>query len=112
MMNTSLFLFGMKLHKQQYNIEFFDADFCNTLLISCDGFTDQPLGDCCELINQALLKTGYDSDLLHVGKLKDIEDFELDKILVRDKYKITIRFNDFTEALKAFKHLDGATVGP
>ena len=33
MMDTPLFLFGMKLHRHYYNIEFYDADFANTLLI-------------------------------------------------------------------------------
>lgn len=32
MMDTALFLFGMKIHRHMFNIEFFDADFANTLL--------------------------------------------------------------------------------
>lgn len=47
MMDTPLFLFGMKLNRQLLNVEFFDADFCNTLLIQSESFTDQSLGDCC-----------------------------------------------------------------
>ena len=30
-MDTALFLFGMKLHRMSENINFFDADFANTL---------------------------------------------------------------------------------
>jgi hypothetical protein len=33
MMNTPLFLFGMKLFRQTGHLEFFDADFCNTIII-------------------------------------------------------------------------------
>ena len=33
MMNTDLFLFGMKLGKHYGNIEFFDADFSNTIVV-------------------------------------------------------------------------------
>ena len=30
-MDTALFLFGMKLHRMSENINFFDADFANTV---------------------------------------------------------------------------------
>ena len=33
MMSTPLFLFGMKLFRQEGFIEFFDADFCNTITV-------------------------------------------------------------------------------
>jgi hypothetical protein len=33
MMQTPLFLFGMKLYRQEGHLEFFDADFCNTILV-------------------------------------------------------------------------------
>ena len=54
-----------------------------------------------------LQKTGFDGDLLKIGKLKDLGDeFDLGKILVRSGYQITLRFNNFDEALKAFKCLN------
>ena len=31
MMDTALFLFGLKLHRQEENIKFYDADFLNTI---------------------------------------------------------------------------------
>ena len=31
MMDTALFLFGMKLYRQEGSVEFYDADFANTL---------------------------------------------------------------------------------
>jgi hypothetical protein len=54
MMNTQLFLFGMKLHRQHGSLEFFDADLCNNLQVSADVFIDKPLYDCCQLINELL----------------------------------------------------------
>ena len=33
MMDTALYLFGMKLYKQEGSIEFFDADFMNAIQI-------------------------------------------------------------------------------
>jgi adenine-specific DNA methylase len=51
MMDTPLFLFGMKIHRHQFNVEFFDADFANTLLIESQTFTDKTLGECCKIIN-------------------------------------------------------------
>lgn len=44
MMSTPLFLFGMKLFRQQGFVEFFDADFCNTILVTSKAFTDKTLG--------------------------------------------------------------------
>jgi hypothetical protein len=41
----------------------------------------------------------YQGDLLTVGKLKGIDDFDLSQVLVREKMKVSLRFNNFTEAL-------------
>lgn len=46
MMDTALFLFGMKLHRQIGSVEFYDADFCNTLTITSPYFVDKTLADC------------------------------------------------------------------
>jgi hypothetical protein len=55
------------------------------------------------MLNQILLRHSYMSDLLEVGKLKDVsEDFDLNNIVVREDYKIQIRFNTFREALNAY----------
>lgn len=86
-------------------MEFFDADFANTLLLSSESFIDKSLGECCRVINDMLIKAGFDEELLTVGKLKDIEDFNLNDIIVRDGYKITLRFNNFSNALKAHKFI-------
>lgn len=79
-MNTALFLFGMKLHKQQGSIEFFDADFSNTLVVSSNYFTDKLLGECCEAINTIFTHSGFNGNGVTVGKLKGIEDFELSQV--------------------------------
>lgn len=102
MMDTPLFLFGMKLHRQQGHLEFFDADFCNTIMVQSPSFAGLTLGECCKIINETLRKSGFGQEGLHVGKLKDIDDFDLSKIVVRDEYKISLRFNDFPQALNAF----------
>jgi hypothetical protein len=77
MMDTALFLFGMKLHNQQGSIEFYDADFCNTLTISSPYFVDKSLADCQKVINESLRLSGFSGSLLQVGTLKDIDDFDL-----------------------------------
>ena len=64
MMSTPLFLFGMKLYRQLGSIEFFDADFCTTLLIKSVSFDDRPLGEVCEIINEALVKSNYEHSLI------------------------------------------------
>jgi len=43
--------------------------------------------------------------VLTVGKLRGIDDFDLGKILVREGFKISLRFNNYEKALKAFKVL-------
>jgi hypothetical protein len=108
MMRTPLFLFGMKLHRQEGHMEFFDADLCNTVLVSSDALVDLTLADACHLVNESLLKAGFEGNLLQVGKLKDLsQDFDLGKILVRENYQISLRFNSFPEALAAFRALSG-----
>ena len=59
MMDTALFLFGLKLHRQEGHVKFHDADFLNTLYIQSVLFEDQTLGDCCRLINEVLSNAGY-----------------------------------------------------
>lgn len=105
MMNTPLFLFGMKLYKQLGYMEFFDADFCTSLFIKCPLFDDKPLGEVCEIINEGLLKTGFEDQLLEIGVLKDIQDFDLSKIIVKKDFQVTVRFNSFDQALKAYQSL-------
>lgn len=84
MMDHPLFLFGLKLHDMPGAVEFFDADFCNTLVIKSDLFDKVTLKECCSMLNQILLRNSYTGDLLEVGKLKDIsEEFDLNNILVR-----------------------------
>ena len=106
MMNTPLFLFGMKLFRQNGHLEFFDADFCNTILVKSEDLVDTTLRDTCSILNEMLTKAGFEGNLLKVGKLKDLAgDFDLGKILVRKDFQISLRFNTFTEALQAFKCL-------
>jgi len=95
MMDTALFLFGMKLHRQVGSIEFFDADFSNTITINSPYFVDKTLSDCNKVINETLRLSGFSGNLLEVGKLKDIDDFDLNQIVVRKGLKISIRFNTF-----------------
>lgn len=93
----------MKLYRQNGHMEFFDADFCNTVLVKSSTIVDMNLRDACSVINEMLLKTGFESNLLTVGKLKDLdEDFDLGKILVREDFQISLRFNSFKDALRAF----------
>ena len=100
MMDTPLFMFGMKLHRQEQHVEFFDADFCNTLIIKNISFIDKTLEECCSIINEQLYKGGYDCGMLGLGKLN--VNFDLAKIKVRKDFGITMRFNSFENALKGF----------
>jgi hypothetical protein len=110
MMDTPLFLFGMKMQKQFGNIEFFDADFSNTILVSSMGFIDKTLRECCDMINASLKKSGFVSDELLVGQLKGVNDFDLSGIQVREEeYKISVRLNSFSEAKTVFHHLHNST---
>ena len=67
MMAHPLFLFGMKLYDMPGAVEFFDADFCNTLVVRSDEFENVPLKEVCFLLNQYLLKNGFVSNLLEIG---------------------------------------------
>lgn len=51
MMETPMFLFGLKLARMPGNIEFFDADFCNAIQINSFLFKGLNLDTCCQLIN-------------------------------------------------------------
>ena len=83
-------------------MEFFDAEFCNTIMLKTDAVVDMSLKDACHIVNEVLTKAGFEGQLLKVGKLKDLGDeFDLGKILVRKDYHITLRFNTFSDALKA-----------
>lgn len=109
MMDHPLFLFGLKLHDMPGAVEFFDADFCNCLVIKSDSFEEATLKQCCEMLNQMLLRNGFMGDLLEVGKLKDIsEDFDLERIIVRADYKIQLRFDNFQQAYAAYNALEKA----
>jgi hypothetical protein len=83
MMDTALFLFGMKLHNQVGSVEFFDSDFCNTITVTSPHFVDRTLSDAKKVINEALRLSGFAGELLDVGTLKDIDDFDLNQIVVR-----------------------------
>lgn len=61
MMNTPLFLFGMKLYRQEGHLEFFDADFCNTILVRSEQLVDMTLREACSVINEMLLKAGFEN---------------------------------------------------
>jgi hypothetical protein len=104
-MNTALFLFGMKLHRQVDSIEFYDADFATTLSIKCDYFDGKTISECCTIINEAFTRSGYTGDLMTVGKLKGIEDFKLGDVHVRNDLTLVLRFNSFEEALEAERAL-------
>ena len=68
-------------------MEFFDADFCNTLIIRSEGLEEMNLNEACSVINECLIKGGFEGDLLQVGKLKDLShDFDLGKIIVRKDF--------------------------
>lgn len=103
MMNDPMFLFGLKLYDMPDEVEFFDADLCNSLMVSSEYFHGKTLGDCCQSLNHSLMRGGFQSQLLEVGKLKDIQaDFDLEKIQVREHASITLRFNNFHETLNAY----------
>lgn len=107
MMDTALFLFGMKLYRQDKSIEFFDADFSNTITVNSPMFEKKTLYDCMCIINEALTLSGFSGELLEVGELKDISDFDMKQIVVRKK--ISCRFTSFSNALEAFNCLQKST---
>ena len=77
MMDHPLFLFGMKMHEQQDSVEFLDADFCNTLIIKSELFDEQSLQAVNLFLNGILVRKGFMRQVLEVGKLKDVGDFDL-----------------------------------
>lgn len=72
-----MFLFGIKLHREPGSVEFYDADFSNTLDVKSQAFNELTLGECCKMINEALKVGGFTGKLLSVGMLKDIESYDL-----------------------------------
>ena len=77
MMDTSLFLFGLKLHRQVGVVSFVDADFANTISITSKVFEDKTLAECCQIVNHGLIDAGYFGDPMEVPTLKGINDFDL-----------------------------------
>ena len=67
MMDEPLFLFGMKLHDMPGSVEFYDADFCNTLVLKSDLFDGNSLSQVCTMVNQMLAKNGFIRKTLEVG---------------------------------------------
>ena len=45
-------------------MEFFDADFCNTLIIRSEGLEEMNLNQACSVINECLIKGGFEGELL------------------------------------------------
>ena len=43
MMDHCMFLFGLKLNEMPGTVEFYDADFCNTLVLKSDLFENATL---------------------------------------------------------------------
>ena len=103
MMDTAMFLFGLKLHRQEGHIKFYDADFLNSLHVSSQLFGERTLGDCCKMVNEALNNAGYKGKLFEVGQLKEIDDYKLSEAMVgsNKRMRISLRFNSFSEALEA-----------
>jgi len=88
---------------------FYDSDFLNTIMVSSSIFENRTLGECCEIINEALRSSGFGASLLKVGILRDLSDFDLQTIIVRQGFKIALRFNQFEGAFGAWKLLHGST---
>jgi hypothetical protein len=65
----------------------------------------------CTIINDILGSRGYLGELLSVGKLKGIDDFDLGDVNVRGDMQVAIRFNSFENTLEAFNCLQGAMYG-
>ena len=55
MMDHPLFLFGLKLYDMPGAVEFFDADFCNTLVVRSDQFESKTLKEVAGMLNSYLL---------------------------------------------------------
>mmetsp|Transcript_8511 Transcript_8511/g.14333 ORF Transcript_8511/g.14333 Transcript_8511/m.14333 type:complete len:194 (+) Transcript_8511:1680-2261(+) len=109
-MDHPMFLFGLKQHNMQNEVEFFDADFCNTLIIKSELFKNYTLKKSCSVINQILVKNGFMGKLLEVGKLKDIAHFNLGKVIINKDFIIQLRFQNFMEANSAYYALKKESV--
>jgi len=84
-------------------VKFYDADFLNTVQVSCTLFYERTLGDVCDMVNEALSNSGFSGSLFEVGRLREIDDFDLSGAMVgsNTSMKISLRFNSFNEALEA-----------
>ena len=103
---SPVYKFGMKFYDQQKNIHFSDADFANTLSIQSEEFSNKRLVDACDIINTVLVNSGFtNDDLCIVGKLKALNDINLENVLVRPQTSISVRFHNFSEAKEAFYYL-------
>lgn len=103
MMDTALYLFGMKLYKQEGSIEFFDADFMNAIKIKSDQFQGMSLRHCCNMINEFLTSHEYKGKLFTIPKLTSLDDFDLGNVNVGEGAAIMLRMNSFTETLEVKK---------
>ncbi len=77
------------------SVEFYDADLANTLNIESPFFIGKTLQEVNTVINEALFLSGYLGELLEIGTLKGLEDFDLTRIIVRKGLKVSLRFNSF-----------------
>ena len=98
-----MFLFGLKLHRQEGHIKFYDADFLNSLHVSSQSFSERTLGDCCKIVNEALSTASYKGKLFEVGQLREIDDYKLSEAMVgsNKRMRISLRFNSFNDAMEA-----------
>ena len=95
-MKSPMFLFGLKLGVAPNHVDFFDADFCNALIIQSGILEGMSLEYCCDVINQLLTANGFQRNLLEVGKLNlKTREFSLKEMIVKKEYKIHIRFANF-----------------
>lgn len=104
MMDTAMFLFGLKLHRQKGKVKFYDADFLNTLEVKADFFVGLTLSQCCNIVNEILSSAGFSGRMFSVGQLNEIDDFNLGEAIVdsaNTQMKINLRFNSFTDAMEA-----------
>ena len=81
-MDTALYLFGMKLYRQKDSIEFFDADFMNTIYVRSDEFKGKTLQACCNILNEYLTAHGTVGTNFKVVRLTNLEDFDLGGVVV------------------------------
>ena len=99
-MDTALYLFGMKLYRQKDSIEFFDADFMNTIYVRSDEFKGKTLQACCNILNEYLTAHGTVGTNFKVVRLTNLEDFDLGGVVVDEGCEIALRMNSFQQTLK------------